>query len=410
MDKTVKILNVISQYPGKTGSGTYLESLIREGKKAGHDQALIAALPAGEKYSNHYIDRFYPVYFETESLPFPIVGMSDVMPYESTIYSDLNEESLKLWMQAFKATIIEAIEDFKPDIIISHHLWILTSMLTDLAKDIKIIGVCHGTDIRQLINNPQFKGLVTKNIKHLDHIISLSQIQKEEISKHYQIALENIKVLGGGFNQDIFYRGNNKASHKSIKLIYVGKLSYQKGIVSLIKVFKRIKKDYPLHLTIVGSGFGEEEAYIRDLAKDKDIKFTGELSQENLGDIYRQANIFILPSFYEGLSLVTLEALASGLLTVVSEIPALRDFLGQAINDSGLIEYVDLEDMRYKSLPQGRELELFEKDLQMKLIKQIDRFSKGYFHSKEVQREIEKKSWTNVYKEIEEIFSNVKKA
>lgn len=409
MDKIVKILNIISQYPGKTGSGTYLESLIREGKKSGHEQALIAALPAGEKYSNHHIDSFYPVYFQTDSLPFPIVGMSDVMPYESTIYSDLSEESLELWMQAFKPTIIKAIEDFKPDLIISHHLWILTSILIDLAKDIKIIGVCHGTDIRQLINNPQFRGMVTKNIKRLDHIISLSEIQKEEISKYYQIPLENIKVVGGGFNQDVFYRGNNKASHKSIRLIYVGKLSFQKGVVSLIEVFKRIKNKYPLHLTIVGSGFGEEEAYIRDLAKDKDIKFTGELSQENLADIYRESNIFILPSFYEGLSLVTLEALASGLLTVVSDIPALRDFLGQAINKSGAIEYVDLEDMSYESLPEGKDLELFEYDLEMKLIKQIDRFFKGYSHSKKVQREIEKKSWANIYKEIEVIFPMKKK-
>lgn len=397
----MRILNIISQYPGKTGSGTYLQSLIREGKKAGHRQALIGALPAGEKYSKQYIDRFYPVYFETANLTFPIVGMSDVMPYKSTKYSDLNEEMLELWIGAFKSAIKKAIEDFKPDIIISHHLWILTSLLVELANDIRTIGVCHGTDIRQLINNPQFKDLVTKNIRSLDHIIALSQTQKEEISKHYEVAFGKIQVLGGGFNQDIFYRSPKKKRGKSLRLIYVGKLSYQKGIASLIEVFKRIKDSYPLHLTIVGSGFGQEERHIRDLGQDEDIDFIGGVDQEKLGSLYRESDIFILPSFYEGLSLVTLEALASGLLVVVSEIPGLKEFLGQAINSSGAIEYVELKHMRYESLPKGKDLELFEKDLELKLLKQIERHLEGYSQPRQVQKEIDQKSWTHIYRKIE---------
>lgn len=404
----MRILNIIAQYPGKTGSGTYLQSLITEGKKKGHSQGLVAALPLGEEYNNSHIDKFYPVYFGTEKLPFPIVGMSDVMPYESTKYSDLDEEMLRLWMESFKITLIEAIEDFKPDVIISHHLWILTSMVVDISKGIKTIGICHGTDIRQLVNNPQYDDLVTKNIKNLDIIISLSKTQKEEILKYYKVSLAKIQVVGGGFNQDIFYRNNKEKIDNTIKLIYVGKLSYQKGIVSLIKVFKKIKETHPVLLTIVGSGFGEEESYIRDLGKDKDIYFEGEVTQEALGNLYRESDIFVLPSFYEGLSLVTVEALASGLLTVVSEIQGLKDFLGQAINQSGAIEYIALPDMRYKSLPEEKDLELFEKNLEIKVKKQIQRYLSGYSTTKEIQEEIGTKSWANIHAQIEDSINSVK--
>lgn len=101
----MRILNIISQYPGKTGSGTYLQSLIMEGKRRGYNQGLIAALPYGDDYKNIYVDKFYPVFFESESLPFPIVGMSDIMPYRSTMYSDLDEEKFSLYKEAFKKTI-----------------------------------------------------------------------------------------------------------------------------------------------------------------------------------------------------------------------------------------------------------------------------------------------------------------
>ena len=51
----------------------------------------------------------YPVIFETENLPFPIVGMSDVMPYKSTKYSDMSEDMFLKWEKAFKQNIILAI-------------------------------------------------------------------------------------------------------------------------------------------------------------------------------------------------------------------------------------------------------------------------------------------------------------
>lgn len=403
----VKILNVISQYPGKTGSGTYLQSLIREGKNKGYSQALIAALSQGDDYRNIYVDEFYPVYFESKSLPFPIVGMSDVMPYRSTKYANLEGESLKLYIEAFRRVVGKAIEDCKPDLIISHHLWLLTSIVIEEAKDIKVIGVCHGTDIRQLFNNPQFKSLVTSNMNELHHVISLSASQRDEIEKHYKIPVEKIKVVGGGFNQEIFYSSTSTPYNKdeSIKLIYVGKLSYQKGLLSLIKVVKKLKKRYPLKLTIVGLGFGPEEAHIKKLGEDnKDIIFMGEVGQHILGDLYRESDIFVLPSFYEGLSLVSVEALASGLLAVVSEIPSLKEFLGQAINSSGVIEYINLPEMKYESLPEGPSLKAFERDLEYKLEKQINRLLGGYTQSEQVKDEIQKKSWSHIYKEIEVVF------
>ena len=59
--------------------------------------------------------KLFPVRFETEKLPFPVVGMSDVMPYQSTRYQDMTDEMLKQWKSAFQKQIDKAINEFQPD-------------------------------------------------------------------------------------------------------------------------------------------------------------------------------------------------------------------------------------------------------------------------------------------------------
>ena len=76
----MRILSITAQKPGSTGSGIYLTELVREYARQEHAQAVVAGI-----YRDDLIELpdgvgLYPVYFESERLPFPIVGMSDEMP------------------------------------------------------------------------------------------------------------------------------------------------------------------------------------------------------------------------------------------------------------------------------------------------------------------------------------------
>lgn len=396
-----RVLNIISQYPGKTGSGTYLQALIHEGAKKGYSQGLIAALPSGDTYNNKYIDKFYPVFFDSENIPFPIVGMSDVMPYKSTRYIDLTDSMLEKWNAEFKEVIENAIIEFKPDLIITHHLWLSTSVVADLSKGIKTIGVCHGTDIRQLLNNPIYKSRVINGCKELDLILSLSDMQKMEIEELYNITSDKIKVVGGGYREEYFYRPEEIVCNSRIRLIYAGKLSRAKGLISLIKVFKKIQRVHDIDLIIAGEGVGKEEEHIRALGGDDNIQFLGEVSQKELGEIFRNADIFVMPSFYEGLSLVTLEALASGLLVVATEIPGLKSFLNGEIIENGIIEFVPLPVMVEVDQPLEDSLEKYERILGQAIERQIERCRDGSRLKGNVINIIEEKSWKNIFNDIE---------
>ena len=98
----MRILNITAQKPDSTGSGIYLSELVRELEKEGHTQAVIAGVyPEDEILLPPDVERFF-VYFHTEELPFAIAGMSDEMPYESTVYRTMTEEMTEQFMTAFE--------------------------------------------------------------------------------------------------------------------------------------------------------------------------------------------------------------------------------------------------------------------------------------------------------------------
>ena len=77
----------------------------------------------------------------------------------------------------------------------------------------------------------------------------------------------------------------------------------------------------------------------------------------------RKCHLFIIPSFYEGLSLVTLEALASGLRVAASELPGIREWVGPRMEEAGIIEYVALPGLRSVDVPVAADLPVYEKRL-----------------------------------------------
>ena len=101
----MRILNITAQKPDSTGSGVYLSELVKEFDREGHKQAVIAGVyPEDKILLPPGVQQFF-VYFHTEDLPFAIAGMSDEMPYESTVYRTMTETMTEKFMSAFRKRI-----------------------------------------------------------------------------------------------------------------------------------------------------------------------------------------------------------------------------------------------------------------------------------------------------------------
>jgi glycosyltransferase involved in cell wall biosynthesis len=115
------------------------------------------------------------------------------------------------------------------------------------------------------------------------------------------------------------------------RLIFVGRLTRQKNVDSLIRAVGLLPGDRRWRLDILGDGpLGES---LRREARDfPQVHFHGWLPVARVKRLLSEADIFLLPSFAEGLSIAALQAMARGCALVVSDIPMNRDVVEEGIN------------------------------------------------------------------------------
>ena len=400
----MRILSVTAQKPNSTGSGVVLSELVKGFAKEGARQAVLGGVYQEDQIVLPKGTDFYPVYFETEQLPFPIVGMSDEMPYRSLKYSQLNETRYEQFGTVFTAVLRKTVESFKPDIILSHHLYLLTALVREAYPDSCVIGISHGSDLRQIKKNSLKREFIKRQIRSLDGVFALHEKHKEDIALTYGYDKTRIKVTGAGYNNDIFYTERKKVKKHPIRLVFAGKVSEKKGVISLIRSLDSLKyRSDELQLRVAGgAGDQEEFATIQRMAASCrfSVVFLGKITQEELAEEFRTGDLMVLPSFYEGLPLVVIEALACGIKVVVTDLPGIKDWLAQQMEISN-VAFVEPPGMYNTDEPLTAELGDFEKRLSRTL-------EEALRQSETQPVKLDGLTWNGVsqraYKYIEEIY------
>ena len=228
----MKILHIISQSPDFTGSGKFIQEIIRQSRINNHENYLVAGAQADFKLPDSLLDRehFNFVRFGGKDLNYPIPGMSDVMPYRSTVFSTLSAADIISYKTVFKKKIQQAIERFQPDVLHTHHLWVVSALTRAIAPDIPMVTTCHGTCLRQHYLCPDIHQTTTPALQKIDQIVALSQDQKKNIEETIGTDPSKIRVISGGYNPACFYN-TPKKFNGTVELVYAGKLSSAKGVV-----------------------------------------------------------------------------------------------------------------------------------------------------------------------------------
>ncbi|MDO9566730.1 MAG: glycosyltransferase family 4 protein [Candidatus Desulfaltia sp.] len=404
----LKILHLLSQRPDSTGSGIYVQAMIREATACGYDNYLVAGVRSDCCDDTDYIeqDKSMFVTFHNADVSYHIPGMSNVMPYESTRFCDLSEEDLCEYEKAFSKTLQNAVHKFKPDIIHSHHLWIVSSMARQLFPNIPMITTCHGSDLRQFQNCPHLQERVLIGCRKIDVVMALSAAQKNEIIRFYNLAPEKIIVAGAGYNNNLFYL-DTKPNPCPVQLVYAGKLSNAKGVPWFLRALQSINSPaWQLHL--LGNGSGEEKECCLMLGKElgEKVRIYGALPQESLAKIMRQSHILVLPSFYEGLPLVVLEGLASGCRIVATDLPGIKEILGNS--DTDFISLVRTPRLRFTDQPYREDEYSFEQNLKKAIQQQINAASKcAQIDLSPIQDKLDSYTWTSIFKKVREAYLGV---
>lgn len=402
----VKLLHVLAQLPSRTGSGVYFSNVVENFKDYDYQQKVVFGTEDDFEWDILDEEDIYSVEFKTEELPFPIVGMSDVMPYDNTLYSEMTDEMFHKWIAAFKKRLLKIKEEYNPDVIFTHHLWILSSIVVETFPDSKIVGLFHNTDMRQAQMNPHIYHKYVKHLSGLDLILAGSEEQKDSITATYkEISREKIIAIGGGFNQNIFYPPKEKEYSDKIRLAFSAKIDPSKGIYELLKVYRDLDLE-DVSLDIIGAPDKEAKKRLKEyIGDDKSIRVYNVKDQVALGDELRKKDIFLMPSFYEGLGLMAIESLATGLYVVTTEIEALKTLLGEDINKSGVIKYVPLPRIYDVDKPVEEDLPEFREELKRAILCQIEKVRNRENTLVEQKDNIDKLSWKSLIKRINDIIN-----
>jgi glycosyltransferase involved in cell wall biosynthesis len=406
--KKLNILHLLSQRPDSTGSGIYLQAMLREAKACGHNNFLVAGIQSHMPADLDCIDphRCLFVKFLDADISYSIVGMSDVMPYESKKFCDLSSDDLSEYEKSFSTTFKDAVRMFKPDVIHSHHLWLISSVARRLFPDIPMLTTCHGSDLRQFQNCPHLQNRVTRGCRQLDAVMALSETQKKDIVSMYRLPSEKVFVVGAGYNDSLFFQ-KPKPQPDPVQLIYAGKLSRAKGVPWLLRSLSAIDDPaWQLHLVGGGSGADKEECLM--LAKNLGNRVTvhGTLTQQGLADIMGQCHIFMLPSFYEGLPLVVLEALASGCRIIATDLPGVMEIIGEMQMD--FINLIKTPRLFNTDQPFDEDKKPFEKALSRALRRQIKAACRQpQIDLSAIQDKMTSFSWRGVFGKVESIYYRV---
>ena len=155
----------------------------------------------------------------------------------------------------------------------------------------------------------------------MDHIITPSLFMKNTLQS-YGIKKE-ISILPTGYDLKIFkhkkhinYRRKFGIPEKAKVLLYVGRISKEKNLYSLIDMFKNLRSKYNnIFMVITGEGPEKKslEKYIKKLYLSKNIKTTGLIDFQSIHNIYSTGDIFVFPSKTETQGLVLIEAMLNSL-------------------------------------------------------------------------------------------------
>ena len=404
----LKILHILSQRPDSTGSGIYVQAMIREARARGHSNYLVAGVHADSCDDIDCIEQARSMFvnFHNADVSYQIPGMSDVMPYESTRFCDLSEKDLREYENAFSKIIQTAVLSFKPDIIHSHHLWIVSSLVRRLFPKVPMVTSCHGTDLRQFQNCAHLQEKVANGCRKIDVIMALSEAQKKEISSLYNLAPEKIRITGAGYNDSLFYQ-EAKPEPDPVQIVYAGKLSNAKGVPWFLRALRSIESPaWQLHL--LGSGSGEEMENCLELARElgRKVRIHGALPQEGLAEVMRQSHILVLPSFFEGLPLVILEGLASGCRIVATDLPGTREILRDS--DPGFINLVSTPRLRFIDQPYEEDEALFEQNLKNAIQQQLDAASRHpQIDLAAIQDKLDAYTWAGTFARVRQVYLKV---
>jgi glycogen(starch) synthase len=311
------------------GLGRHVHQLATALAKARHDVTVLSRQPFGTDPSTH------PSTDQVSEGVRVIAAAQD--PHEFDFGRDMMAWTLAMGHSMVRAGLAPG---FVPDVVHAHD-WLVAHPAITLSQfyDVPLVSTVHATEAGRhsgWINGAisrQVHALESWLVRDADSLITCSASMRDEICELFGPGLPEIRVIRNGIDVAGWPFAHRRArSTGAGKLLYVGRLEYEKGIHDLIAALPRIRRTHP-GTTLTIAGDGTQRDWLIEQARRHRVRkatsFLGRLDHSQLLTALHNADAVVLPSHYEPFGIVALEAAAAGAPLVTSTAGG----LGEAVID-----------------------------------------------------------------------------
>jgi glycogen(starch) synthase len=207
--------------------------------------------------------------------------------------------------------------------LIHVHDWFGTVGSSRLARRwrIPLVMTVHSTELDRSLDHPDREIWEREmvGLRSSDLIIAVSRHLAQELQDRYGVPEEKIRVVYNAVRPSARVRHSLRAEQT---VLYLGRLTLMKNVETFLRAAARVAPLVPGARFIV-AGDGPEYPRLRDLAQhlglSERVVFLGHVSDEERAVLLATASVFVLPSVVEPFGIAALEALVSGLPTIVSK-------------------------------------------------------------------------------------------
>lgn len=262
-------------------------------------------------------------------------NVSIIKPNNNVIVSECYKVIDRYWFEHKQRKIYNSIENnvdvSKFDCIHAYTLFTdgNNARLLSQKYNIPYFVAVRNTDMNLFLKYmPHMRKLGLKIFKDAKAIFFLSSSYKKNVFQKYvplelhSELLEKTFIIPNGLDQywfdNLFTHKKSKPNKNNINLIFVGRINRDKNIMSIQKAINLLKKkNYHCQLTIVGKV--EDRRLYKKLIKDNNTRYISQKNKNELIDLYRQNDIFVMASHHEAFGLVYLEAITQGLPVIYTK-------------------------------------------------------------------------------------------
>jgi len=289
-------------------------------------------------------------------------------------------KTLNFWQENWKIDFSPDLEFFKQDIfsqvmsyaqktadliqgrefdLIHAHDWLTlpAALVAKEKTDKPLIFHVHATEYDRAgddFEHSKIYQVEKKGLEVADKVVAVSNYTRQILIDKYGGNPAKIEVVHNGI--DYFLEKNAEKDNELISnlnqfkqmgrqiILYVGRLTRQKGIEFLLEAMKNVKKINPKALLVIaGSGDMEEELIFKSAkyALSSQVIFAGFMRDEKLRALYKIADLLVMPSVSEPFGLVALEAAIADTPIIVSK----NSGASEVLNHSLKVDFWDVEKM-----------------------------------------------------------------